>query len=60
MALNELAVRLIEVPPKENVLDIKVVEAKARITRCASKLETTYNRLGPEVRDFKKSVDSLN
>jgi len=59
MALNELAARLIEVPPKENVLDIKVLEAKARLSLCADKLESAYNRLDPEVRGFKKAVDSL-
>jgi len=59
MALNELAVRLIEVPPKENVLDIKVLEAKAKLTRCSHRLATAYNRLGPEVKGFRQAVDSL-
>ena len=59
MALNELAVRLMEVPPKENVLDIRVLEAKARLTLCAKKLSTAYDDVGPSVRNFKKAVDSL-
>ena len=58
-ALKELAVRLIEVPPKENVLDIKVLEAKANLALCSHRLETAYNRLGPEVKGFKKAVNSL-
>lgn len=60
MALNELEVRLIEVPPKENVLDIKVLEAQAALTLCADNLEIAYDRLGPGVKGFKKAVGSLH
>ena len=58
-ALNKLWVRVVEVPPEENMLDIKVLQAKGKLKSCSRELEDAYLSLGPRVRNFKKAVDSL-
>lgn len=58
-ALNELEDRLIEVPPKENVMDIRAVKAKGKLSLCSERLEDAYKDLGPQVQDFKKAVRQL-